>query len=160
MVVVLILLQSWQKGGVTSHRNCLCTKSWDRLHSAYYAKRMQRRMISYLRSGLRFLELLLLKPLGYLRRAFATLAEKGDQRAWDEIIGHAATFWLPSDNNATTRLLAAFLKRTRPDQRPRTVRLVAPIPLYVGATSVTQILDLWHCALLMDKWAPIVKNTL
>jgi len=91
-------------------------------------------------------------------RAIASLMDKGDAKAWDELIGHKVVMRAPEDANAVTRLLATFLRRAQPAQRPASIRLAAPILLMPGMTTPSQIMDLWWSPLLCDKWAPVVRG--
>ena len=91
-------------------------------------------------------------------RSFAALAERGDARAWQAVAGRAVTFWVPDDPSHAARLLKAYLDLSVPEPRPQAVRMVAPIPLVSGATTVEQVLDLWHSPLLLSKWSSVVQG--
>ena len=90
-------------------------------------------------------------------RGIATLAEKGDEKLWDWCCGKSVVLWAPQDTNALTRCLAAFLRRT-PGRRPFSVRMLAPIDLLPGMSTVEGVTDLWWHPLLGDKWAPLVRE--
>jgi len=91
-------------------------------------------------------------------RTFATLAERGDAAAWRSVAGHAVAFWVPEDPSQAARLLKSFLEIADPALRPRSVRMIAPIPLVAGAKSVDQVLDLWHSPLLLGRWSSVVRH--
>ena len=75
-------------------------------------------------------------------RAIATLAEKGDDKLWAQLLGKKVVFWLPEDSRSIARCLASFLKRALPDKRPSSLRLIAPIPLYPVMSTVAKVADL------------------
>ena len=106
------------------------------------------------------LETTLRRPVTIDRsRQLAAMSERGDKKVLDELKGQAATLWLPADKNQATRLLKNYLSRTEAAQRPTSLRMIVPVPLYPEVSSVKSLLDLWTCYLMDSQWAPIVVSS-
>ena len=90
-------------------------------------------------------------------RDINTLSEKGDASFWQHAAGRRIVVWAPSDTNALARCLAAGLRIADATQRPLSVRMVAPVPLLPGMSSISGVMDLWWHPLLGAKWASLLR---
>ncbi|CAK0910358.1 unnamed protein product, partial [Prorocentrum cordatum] len=91
-------------------------------------------------------------------RAAATLLEKGDENIWEQLADKHVVAWIPEDPNATSRCRASLLRRVAAGQKPASLKLIAPLPLFLGAHKVGTILDNWWSPLLGESWAPLVRR--
>ncbi|CAK0903838.1 unnamed protein product, partial [Prorocentrum cordatum] len=79
------------------------------------------------------------------------------QRRRLKVTGRQVALWAPTDQNALTRFLSQFMRRTAAAERPAALYLLAPVPLQAGMGTLETVLDLWHSPLLSGKWPPIVR---
>lgn len=91
-------------------------------------------------------------------RRLSELCEKGDAKVWGQLKGRAVVAWAPGDAGSLARLLSSLLRIASPEQRPSSLRLVAPVGLISGMSNVVGVTDLWSHPLLGDKWAPLVRS--
>ena len=63
-----------------------------------------------------------------------------------------------ADNDAPTRFLATFTRRSSPDRRPKKIVMISQISQIVAAASSKHITDLWLHHLLNDKCAIVITN--
>ena len=73
-------------------------------------------------------------------RNLATQLEKGSIAGLEAYAGQSLVAWMPADNNAATRVLGHLKACTAPDKLA-SLRLVTPVPLVAGNTSLTHIRD-------------------
>ena len=90
-------------------------------------------------------------------RQLADLLEKGDERALEVMKGKRFIIWAPSDTNALTRLIAAYMRKDAA-LSPTSILLLSPLPLVHGMDSAEQICDLWWHPLLSEQHAAITKG--
>ena len=72
--------------------------------------------------------------------------------------GSHAILWAPGSDGPLKGLLRSFL-RLAPPKRPAAVVLLSPLPLYLGATEISRITDLWSTPPLSEQWSPVVRDT-
>ncbi|CAK0901088.1 unnamed protein product, partial [Prorocentrum cordatum] len=98
-----------------------------------------------------------LLPIAAARTLSETM-ERGDAKLVDLVQHSSVVVWLPSDSNALTRCLAAYLRRFAAVPEPPKVIMITPIPNITGELSVDGITDLWSSSILSATWTAFVKE--
>ena len=72
--------------------------------------------------------------------------------------GSGIIMWAPSENDVLNKLTAAFQKYVLSPGAQCTLKLLVSYEPLPGCISAEQILDLWWCPLLSDKWKSLLRN--